>query len=587
MSSPQHRTVEHLTRSRGLLGRTHPWPIERASHFAVFENDSSRLERLPTTGDCIIGRGDEATLKLTDAAISRKHARVTLSPTSTLIIDLGSHNGTQVNGQRIAGPRPLLSGDVVTICGTQLVFYCQPSPSRSRSLLNAEDFRSRVEEELERGLQSGTPAILVSVDFPKEQPDVVHWVQGLNHKLSLTDLGSFLTKSELCLYLPETDRCEEMIAAIQAIDATARIGVASAPSDGVDYETLLQAARCTHDQAPHRSVVKAHETVTRRDVGGIEIVIADPTMRRVYDLVDRLSQSDLPVLIGGETGTGKELIARALHAGSRRHLKPLRNVNCAALPEGLAESELFGHAKGAFSGATQHRAGLFESAQGGTVFLDELGDLPMALQPKLLRVLETKRVIRVGEVEERPVDVRMVAATHKDLSAEVSAGRFRQDLVYRLGAARIVLPALRERPREISHLAMSFLARACLENQRKPMAFSPGAMAELMTYRWPGNIRELKNVMELVAATLNDSVVQAFHLESLLQPELHRPAAPQADIEEPAPETFVPIDDEVRALEARRMRQALAACQGVKKAAAELISMPLRTFNTKYKLYQL
>jgi two-component system, NtrC family, response regulator AtoC len=222
-------------------------------------------------------------------------------------------------------------------------------------------------------------------------------------------------------------------------------------------------------------------------------IILDPTMQRLYALLDVIAPSPLNVLVFGETGTGKEVFAEAIHTGSTRGDRPFLRVNCAALSGSLLESELFGHEKGAFTGALGAKAGLFEAADGGTVFLDEVGELPLETQAKLLRVIERGEVIRLGSVHAKRVDVRYVAATNRDLQVFIAEGRFRSDLFFRLNGFSVTLPPLRKRRREIGALARHFLTKAA---KGKPFNVGAEAQAALESYAWPGNVRELKNVVE-------------------------------------------------------------------------------------------
>jgi DNA-binding NtrC family response regulator len=226
------------------------------------------------------------------------------------------------------------------------------------------------------------------------------------------------------------------------------------------------------------------------------IVGASARMRRVFRLIDKVGPTDSTVLLLGESGTGKELIARLLHLRSRRANGPFVPVNVAALPEGLIDSELFGHTRGAFTGAAAERAGLIETADHGTLFLDEIGDMPLATQVRLLRTLESSELRRLGDNTLRVVDVRVVAATHRDLRREVAEGRFREDLYYRLNVVQIELPALRERREDIGLLASYFLERASAHAGRGGLAFTPEAMQALERYDYPGNVRELENAIE-------------------------------------------------------------------------------------------
>jgi DNA-binding NtrC family response regulator len=317
------------------------------------------------------------------------------------------------------------------------------------------------------------------------------------------------------------------------------------------------------------------------------VLLADPAMVRVFALLERLAAADLPVLVTGETGVGKENAAYAVHHWSKR-AGPFVAVNCAAIgPESLVDSELFGHDKGAFTGAVAAKAGLFESAAGGTVFLDEVGELPLAIQAKLLRALEMRKIVRLGETRERAIDVRVVAATNRALEVEVAGGRFRQDLMFRLSGATVVLPPLRDRKCEIPVLARAFLADACTRGNRAAMTITPAAMQVLLTHAWPGNIRELKNTMEYVMAAAPDDRVEPGDLpERLGGAEPIAPAPVPAETPA-APTAFRPIREELDELEKTRMAQALVAANGVKTRAAQLIDMPIRTFTLKLKQYKL
>ena len=224
-----------------------------------------------------------------------------------------------------------------------------------------------------------------------------------------------------------------------------------------------------------------------------------PTMQSVYQMIDRVAPTDATVLILGETGTGKELVARAVHERSSRSSSRPIAVNCAAIPRSLMESELFGHARGAFTGAMADRAGLFEDANGSTLFLDEIGELRPTVQATLTRMLEERAVRRIGETRERKIDVRVIAATHRDLRAMIKAGAFREDLWFRLNVCVIELPPLRDRAEDIPLLAQRFLAERAPQGRAFATRFSPGAMSALQAYRWPGNVRELKSAVERAA----------------------------------------------------------------------------------------
>ena len=242
---------------------------------------------------------------------------------------------------------------------------------------------------------------------------------------------------------------------------------------------------------------------------GDELVGDSPVVRELRATLARVAPTEATVLLLGENGTGKELAARAIHAGSPRASRPFVVVNCAAIPEGLFESELFGHVKGAFTGATDARRGKFQLADGGTLFLDEIGETPLALQPKLLRSLESGDVETIGGRGVERVDVRLVAATNRDLDAEVASGRFRRDLFFRLAVVPVKLPPLRSRGDDIGKLAARFLDAACRRNRVRPKRLEAGAVEALARYPWPGNVRELRNVMERVAILVPGDAVSA------------------------------------------------------------------------------
>jgi DNA-binding NtrC family response regulator len=286
----------------------------------------------------------------------------------------------------------------------------------------------------------------------------------------------------------------------------------------------------------------------------------------LYKLVFRVAGTKSPVLIVGESGTGKELLARTIHEQSPRRGRPFVAVNCTSLSETLLESELFGHVRGAFTGAVERRPGLFLEANRGTIFLDEVGDMSLTMQAKLLRVLQEQEVKPVGGNETIPVDVRIVAATHRDLAALVASGRFREDLFYRLHVVGLRVPPLRERPDDIPVLAEHFLRRFASLSRRRLDGFSAGAMTALQSYRWPGNVRELENVVDRAVALAPGSRVEATDLpgEVTGQPA----AATSAPVGDP-----LPLDEVVR----RHVLSVLTAVDGNKSKTAKLLGVPRRT----------
>jgi len=284
----------------------------------------------------------------------------------------------------------------------------------------------------------------------------------------------------------------------------------------------------------------------------------DPGMFQVLQMVRNIAETDATVLVRGESGTGKELIARGIHRESSRKNGPFIAVNCAAFTPTLLESELFGHTKGAFTGAVSNRKGIFAQADGGTLFLDEVAELPLDLQAKLLRVLQERTLVPVGSTEAVPVDVRVIAATHKALREEVKAGRFREDLMFRLRVVPVFLPPLRERPLDVDLLLHHFVDEFNRRGPRVVSGFSPDAMRSLLDYRWPGNIREVRNVVEYAFAVGRGPTIE----RSELPPELRESAPP-----------VLPAKDE-----GALVQQALEAAQGDLQRAAEILGVSRTTF---------
>jgi transcriptional regulator with PAS, ATPase and Fis domain len=302
-------------------------------------------------------------------------------------------------------------------------------------------------------------------------------------------------------------------------------------------------------------------------------------LRRLLGLV---ANSDLSIVITGETGVGKNVAARWIHDHSPRAAKPFVLLNCAALPDALLEGELFGYEKGAFTGATQAKEGLIESANGGTLLLDEIGELPLVTQAKLLGVLENREVLRLGSLKPRPVDLRLLAATNRDLDAFVREGKFRADLHFRLNGMTVAIPPLRERTEEIPELARLFLERTCARSGRRVPRLSTAVVATLVRQPWPGNVRELRNTMDRAAALCTTDEVLPEHL-----------AMPNAGMvtERPGPPTAAAgasagLWNETEALERRRVLEALEQSAGNQTQAAKLLGISRRALINRLELYE-
>lgn len=299
------------------------------------------------------------------------------------------------------------------------------------------------------------------------------------------------------------------------------------------------------------------------------LVGASAAFRRVIDLVTKVCDSRTTVLLTGESGTGKELVARAIHFNSERRDKSFVAVNCAAIPEGLLESELFGHIKGAFTGAIANRIGRFKLADGGTIFLDEIGDMPTSIQAKILRVLQERSFEALGSTRTEQVDVRVIAATHKDLRASAAAGNFREDLYYRLNVFPIQLPPLRERRDDIRPLAMHFLQKLANETGKRIVGFTPRAIQAMAEYLWPGNIRELMNCVERAVIVTRGTTIDFSDLPTYL-------FEPQKATAEPA-FNHGDLDTDLAIFERDRIVRALDDAKGIQIRAAELLGITERS----------
>ncbi len=386
-----------------------------------------------------------------------------------------------------------------------------------------------------------------------------------------------------------TELCERVVANRPDIPVVVMTGfgsleaaVAAIRAGAYDFVTkpieldLLQIAleRAVRHRRLKDQVRRLSEQAERVD--HFDDILGDsPAMRHLFDQLRRIAPTEASVLICGESGTGKELVARSIHDNSRRGQGPFVAVNCAALPESLLESELFGHAKGAFTDARNERKGLFQQAESGTLLLDEVGELPLVMQPKLLRALEESRIRPVGSDKEIEVDVRLLAATNRDLESAVEEGRFRQDLYFRINVIQLELPPLRSRGTDVLLLAQHFIERFAARSGKRVVGLTEQTMERLLNYSWPGNIRELRNVMErAVALTRFEKIV----VDDL--PEKIRDyRGSQVFIGGDDPSELVPLED----VEARYIHHVLDAVDGNKTMAARILGLDRKTLYRKLK----
>ena len=417
----------------------------RPLRLLVFSGETLTTHPLPPGSHLLIGRAAECHIQVDVPALSRKHAEIRGGPPVT-VEDLGSANGTKVRGEKLAaGTRARLRvGDAIEMGPLTIVVQRDKAAvdARPRRLWTHGYFEGRLEEECARAETSGVVFTVLRLKLQgTSSPQFVQ--ETLAALLAPTDVVASYGPGEYEVLIAGANPqplMQKLSLALDKREAHVIIGPATFGKDGRDPDALLYAA--------NRRVETERATSERMAWGQVNVkgvVVDDPQMRALHALVKKVALGDISVLLLGETGVGKEIFAEAIHAASPRAGKPFQKFNCASFTETLLESELFGHEKGAFTGAVKAKVGLIESANGGSVLLDEVGEMPLSTQVKLLRVLEAREVMRVGDVKARPIDVRFIAATHRDLEAQVAKGNFRQDLFFRLNGFSLVIPPLRER----------------------------------------------------------------------------------------------------------------------------------------------
>lgn len=372
--------------------------------------------------------------------------------------------------------------------------------------------------------------------------------------------------------------------------ASTETAVEAMKAGAYDYITKpfqIDEVKLIIQNALERKILREENTLLKRelkDQSSLDQIIGkSEKMQKVMELVKKVADSNSNILISGESGTGKELIARAIHFNSRRRDKPFVTVNCSALPETLLESELFGHMKGSFTGAVANKEGLFEVAHEGTLFLDEVGETSPAIQVKLLRVLQEKEFRRIGGTRDVKVDVRIIAATNKDLEKAVAQGAFREDLYYRLDVIPIYLPQLRIRTDDIALLAEHFLRKFSSKIGKSVIGITPEAMSLLTSQEWKGNVRELENVMERAVALATTDMITPEHLRDCLQ----RPGTSRELLPAELPNEGVDLEALIGNLEKDLLLKALQKSKGVKKEAARLLGLNFRSFRYRLEKYEL
>ncbi|MCA9665908.1 MAG: sigma 54-interacting transcriptional regulator [Myxococcales bacterium] len=486
----------------------HAAPPPRAASLTIYSRAATLQLSIEPGRALVIGRGRPSDVIVRDRSLSREHARFELDDDAALWVeDLDSTNGTHLNGERVVGRAAIAPGDDLRLGSTAVVVAAAGQDDRDGpALVGYAQLCALLEHELRRARTFGRSGALLCFRAQRADNDhdiglVRDFADAVRSLLRGADVIALYGPSMLLAALPEIGETEARLVARQALGAaraaTLRCGLSLYPDDGTNAEALVDRAREGLYQTDEtRPLVRAGGAASPRARSlESEPTIASDAVRKVYETARRVAPTALPVLIFGETGTGKELLAATIHHSSGR-AGPIRSVNCGAIPATLIESTLFGHERGAFTGADKRRAGLFEEAHGGTLLLDEVGELPEAAQAALLRALESKRITRVGSSQEIDIDVRIIAATHRDLEAMCERGAFRSDLMFRLNTITLHLPPLRAQQAAIATLAQRFLEQANASNRRAVRAIDDEAMSLLLRYSWPGNVRELRNVIE-------------------------------------------------------------------------------------------
>jgi DNA-binding NtrC family response regulator len=580
----------------------------------IYAHDDTRLVELREGDSVLVGRASPADVVVDDMTISRQHARFSYREGGVLVEDLGSRNGTLVRGARVATAQ-LRSGDDVRLGGVAVSIHLRGGAEPPLGISSYDQLVVRLEDEVIRARTFGHTFAVVALFAPErgavgsatydgevarsDERHVSRWAPSVRDELRPVDAIAVHGPYSVLLLMPEANGASAERVARRLVrlceGGLLYCGIAAFPDTAKSAGALVSEAHTAARTATPAAPVQHARGIPPGEEGAP--VVRAETMQRLYALGDRVATSNVPVLILGETGTGKEVIARHVHRASPRAQKRMVVINCAALPSNLIESALFGHEKGAFTGADALKKGVFEEGDGSTVFLDEVGELSPAAQAALLRVLESRRFSRVGSAREIEVDVRIIAATHRDLEAMVEASTFRADLYYRLNTMTLKVPPLRDRWEEIAPLANAFLKQTVERWNTSARDFAPETLDILCAYRWPGNVRELRNVIERAAVICTGELLEPEDLPERLRASVagqqHMvdstsslrasvPLAPRAE-----ELSAVPFRDRIRDYEVKLITDALEAASGNQSRAAELLQMPLRTLVHKIKAYGL
>jgi DNA-binding NtrC family response regulator len=568
----------------------------------LYHRDGAIATPLRPRRGVVVGRVPPADVVVDDESLSRQHARFLLLDDGVMVEDMGSTNGTWVGGESIKASL-LTPGDVAVLGNVRAVVQSLEQ-SDAHGLGGHDRFLAQLEAEVVRARHFGRPFALAMVHADDRNVSLHSWVQQVAPSLRAVDTVALYSNHAVEILLPELGAGEGVAAVRRLMEAQQDVkllcSVTAYPDCGTSSESLVESCRVALKRATtERPVQVAPSTMvaersTSSDATRAGIASDSKSMKELLKMAQRIARGAIPVFVHGETGTGKEVLARFIHDAGPRGDKPLVAVNCAAIPAQLIESTLFGHERGAFTGANQAHAGVFEAAHEGTVLLDEIAELPAAAQAALLRVLESKVVTRVGSTKETNVDTRIIAASHRDLEQMCEAGEFRFDLYYRLNAVTLEIPALRDRKEDILPLAERFLQEASAANGIPIDDIDEDAREALSAYKWPGNIRELRNAIDRAVVICEHRVVGLRDLPKRVQRAGSEPASVRSSVipsaapgqvggavlRQPA-ESFRAC---MERLESSVLVEALESAKGNQSEAARRLEMPRRTFVHKLKV---
>ena len=593
----QAETVEALT---GMEA-----PADAALFLVVYGADRSRAIDLPTGAEVTVGRSRGATLSFPgDERLSRVHVLLRRDGDQVEVEDKGSRNGTRINGHPVTGTGRASAGDAIE-AGALTLLVARRAPHRAAIVEPESALDECLQAEVFRATSYIRPLslLMLRLDGPPEAVDEA--LDRIAGDIRPMDRLASYSDREVALVLPETAGPGARAIAERALQAArstpgviAAAGLACLPENGRSPGAMVDAARTALRIARRGDPVggfaiaprlaRPLESVTPGPEGAADDADSpsadDPRSQQTFQLARRVAATPITVLLLGETGAGKEVVAELIHRSSPRATRPFVRLDCASLPPTLLESELFGHERGAFTGADRRKVGYFEAAEGGTILLDEIGELPSGLQAKLLTALERRVVCRIGSTEEIPIDVRVIAATNRDLEQEVKQGRFREDLYYRLAVFTIFVPPLRDRTGDILPLAGRF-ARGFASELGQPIPhFTEEARGALQSYAWPGNVRELRNAVERAVVLTPDGTIGVDALPEAVRARIVRQAQGGA----PARiELDGHVPNQLMQIERAAVVAALDACGGNQTQAARRLGMSRRSLIYKMERFGL